>query len=188
MSPCDNTSQSTTSRLAIIKHLEEARQTAPRDGQHRAKGNAWGPQKSQQPQNRSRGHYPSPQCPTKVTIKPSLSWFNSSKAKAASTATNVVVSSPRTTSSASSVTLLNPPQNESQKTSQPTANRWWWWCDIVFKKANLEECTGEKYERLLLAFSIRTLMGQSIDKSHEYRLSQAFIGIYSPQTNLKDLR
>ena len=198
MYPCTNTSQSTAFRLATTTYLEEVRQTAlnangrptPKvntgsKGPHRTRTISTTSKPLQRTLSQSsisdttgRRH--------KVTIKPSLSRINSSKAKPSPTTTNVVAPGPRTTSSASSVTLLNPSQNESKKASKPTVNGWWW-RDIVIKKANLEECTGEKFERLLLAFSIHTLMAQSMFKSHEVRLSQAFTIIYNSQTNFKGL-
>ena len=198
MYPCANTSQSTAFRLATITYLEEVRQTAlsatrrptPKvntgsKGTHRTRTISTTSKPLQRTLSQSSISDTTGRR-NKLTIKPSLSRINSSKAKASPTATNVVASGSRTTSSASSVTLLNPPQNESQKASKPTVNGWWW-RDIVIKKANLEECTGEKLERLLLAFGIHTLMGQRMYKSHEYRPSQVFIIIYNSQTNLKDL-
>ena len=175
MYPCSDTSQSTAFRLATIKYLEEARQTAsnatPRQtpkastgskGTHRTRTTST----TSKPLHRTLSQSSISDTTgrrTKLTIKPSLPRINSSKAKASPTAANAVASGARTTSSASSVTLLN--QNESQKASKPTVNGWWW-RDVVIRKAILEECTGEKFERLLLAFSIHTLMGRSTYKSH----------------------
>lgn len=201
MYPCANTSQSTAFRLATLKYLEEARQTAlnatsqpvPKvntasKGAHRARTIS-STSTTSKPLRRTVSQSSTSDTTvrrTKVTIKPSLPQINSSKAKTSQTTTNVVASGSRTTSSASSVTPLNLPQSESQKAPKPTVNGWWW-RDVVIRKAILEECTGEKFERLLLAFSIHALMGQSMYKSNESRLNQEFIIKYDSQVNFKNL-
>ena len=179
MYPCADTSQSTAFQLAVLKYLEGAREKAlnaapppPSKIDSKAKG-------TERPRTISTTskplqrptHQPSMSDTTmrrtKVTIKPPLPRINPSKTKASPAAPNVVVPGPRTTSSASSVTLRNPPQSESQKVSKPPITGWWW-RNVVIRKATLEECTGEKFERLLLALSIHALMGQSKSKSHGY--------------------
>ncbi|KIM34244.1 hypothetical protein M408DRAFT_36372, partial [Serendipita vermifera MAFF 305830] len=34
----------------------------------------------------------------------------------------------------------------------------WWWKDVLVRKSLFEECTGARFERLLLSFSIHVLM------------------------------
>ncbi|KAJ7777067.1 hypothetical protein B0H16DRAFT_1879220 [Mycena metata] len=40
----------------------------------------------------------------------------------------------------------------------PTANSAWWWKDVVVRKSLLEECAGERFERLILALSTHALL------------------------------
>ena len=183
MYPCAEPSQSTAFQLAVLKYLEGAREKAlnaappPASKVNSKSKGAERPRAisttSKPPQRPT--HHPSASDTTlrrtKVTIKPPLPRINSSKAKASPTTTNVVAPGSRTTSSASSVTLRNPPQSERQKVSKPPITGWWW-RHVVIRKATLEECTGEKFERLLLALSIHALMGQSVYKSHGCRLGK----------------
>lgn len=178
MYPCSDTSQSTAFRLATLKYLEGAREKALNAAQRpapRANSNSKGAERPRTTSTTSKPLQKTTLQPStsdatvrrpKVTVKPPLPRIYSSKAKASPTATNVVASGSRTTSAASSVTLLSRPRSESQKASPPVNS--WWWRDVVIRKAILEECTGERFERLLLALSIHALMGQSMCKSHGY--------------------
>lgn len=173
MYPCTDTSRSTAFRLATLKYLEEAREKALNAAPRPTRKVNTGSKGVDRPRTISTTSKPLRRTVsqsstsdtavrrTKVTIKPPLPRINVSKATASPTATSAVVSASRTTSSASSITLSNPPQSESQKVPKPTVNGWWW-RDVVIRKATLEECTGENFERLLLAFSIHALMGQSM--------------------------
>ncbi|KAJ7777075.1 hypothetical protein B0H16DRAFT_1406563 [Mycena metata] len=40
----------------------------------------------------------------------------------------------------------------------PAANSAWWWKDVVVRKSLLEECAGERFERLILALSTHALL------------------------------
>ncbi|KAJ7748692.1 hypothetical protein B0H16DRAFT_1276242, partial [Mycena metata] len=40
----------------------------------------------------------------------------------------------------------------------PTANSAWWWKDVMARKSLLEECTGERFKRLILALSTHALL------------------------------
>ncbi|KAJ7036637.1 hypothetical protein C8F04DRAFT_1095201 [Mycena alexandri] len=44
----------------------------------------------------------------------------------------------------------------------PAANSAWWWKDVVVRKSLLEECAGEKFERLILALSTHALLKGSL--------------------------
>jgi len=198
MYPCADSSQSTAFRLAILKYLEGAREKALSAAAVKVNSNSK-PKGADRPRAISitskplqrPTHQPSTSDTTgrrtKVTIKPPLPRINSSKTRASPTATSVAAPGSRTTSSASSITLLNPPQSESQKASKPPANGWWW-RHVVIRKAILEECTGEQFERLLLALSVHALMGQSTYQFyHGYCLSNKFIKVCDFQVVFKGL-
>ncbi|KAF9449310.1 hypothetical protein P691DRAFT_703357 [Macrolepiota fuliginosa MF-IS2] len=46
----------------------------------------------------------------------------------------------------------------------------WWWKDVVVRKSLLEECTGDRFECLIVAFSTRVLL----HKSRAYTQEQVF--------------
>jgi hypothetical protein len=198
MYPCDDEVQSTAFRLAALKYLGGAREKALKAASRPAPKVNSKVMGAERPRTistttnslrRTRSQSSTSDTTvrrTKVAIKPPLPRVNSSRVRASSTATNVVVSGSRTTSSASSVTLLNPPQSASQRTSTPTVNGWWW-RNVVIRKTILEECTGEKFEKLLLALSVHALMGQSMYQFGEYHLTQDFINTYDFQMEFKDL-
>ncbi|KAF8517890.1 hypothetical protein BU17DRAFT_49190, partial [Hysterangium stoloniferum] len=47
-----------------------------------------------------------------------------------------------------------------QLSSQPSQAVAWWWSAIVVRKSLLEECFGDKFERMLLALSTHALFVQ----------------------------
>ncbi|KAJ7036646.1 hypothetical protein C8F04DRAFT_1095223 [Mycena alexandri] len=55
----------------------------------------------------------------------------------------------------------------------PAANSAWWWKDVVVRKSLLEECAGERFERLILALSTHALLKGSL--SIELKETQALL-------------
>lgn len=51
--------------------------------------------------------------------------------------------------------------SKQMKDSEPTPLYGWWWKDVLVRKSLLEECTGPRFERLLLALSIHVLLLQA---------------------------
>ncbi|KAG6887943.1 hypothetical protein C0995_011457 [Termitomyces sp. Mi166 len=45
----------------------------------------------------------------------------------------------------------------------------WWWKDVVVRKSLLEECAGERFERLLLSFSTHVLFKSTASSPHKLK-------------------
>lgn len=73
-----------------------------------------------------------------------------------SAARNTSTSKPR---AASHSTTTQPSKSSDPKkpTTLESQSFGWWWKDVPVRKSLLEECTGPKFERLLLALSIHAL-------------------------------
>ncbi|KAJ7691980.1 hypothetical protein B0H17DRAFT_551693 [Mycena rosella] len=84
--------------------------------------------------------------------------------------------------------------NESGKQSRPGATAKstpsaggaaWWWKDVVVRKSLLEECGGERFERLLLALSTHALFNGSathVELDETHALLRAQPRIYTAQS------
>ncbi|KAK7031836.1 hypothetical protein R3P38DRAFT_2925834 [Favolaschia claudopus] len=76
----------------------------------------------------------------------------------------------------------------SSKTASPSAdgkNLKWWWKDVVVRKSLLEECSGEKFERLVLALTIHALSkGSSVDLQEATSLLRNQPRIYTSRLTL----
>ncbi|KAJ7230315.1 hypothetical protein GGX14DRAFT_508091 [Mycena pura] len=58
----------------------------------------------------------------------------------------------------SSIAPIQKGRADAQVGGSSGAGNAWWWTDVVVRKSLLEECTGERFERLMLAFSTHALL------------------------------
>ena len=97
---------------------------------------------------------------TSATVSSSsTSGLSSMSSKPPSTSRSVSVGTPKTgaRSSNEATTSVN---TKRAGGSTPTPVRGWWWKDVPVRKSLLEECTGTRFERLLIALSIHVLILQ----------------------------
>ncbi|KAF8199028.1 hypothetical protein BJ912DRAFT_845257, partial [Pholiota molesta] len=60
-------------------------------------------------------------------------------------------------SASSGTSAKSKPSNEVKDNSEQA----WWWKDVIVRKSLLEECSGDKFERLMVSLSTHALMRTS---------------------------
>ena len=168
-------------RNAVVKYLEELRTTALKASQptkQQASSSKVTATGNRTPNLMSSSHAKSemvkrPTLPPKRPLPsarsvsataPSRSAFSlsgtTSKQGSTSRSVSVGISKPSTLRSTSHGSNKTKSSTRSDSGVQTTTTKvhGWWWKDVPVRKSLFEECTGPRFERLLLALSIHVLM------------------------------
>ncbi|KAG6853130.1 hypothetical protein C0991_006653 [Blastosporella zonata] len=93
-----------------------------------------------------------------------------------------------TTNTAPGSKLKGKESTKTKAPSNPNSNAVaWWWKDVVVRKSLLEECAGERFERLLLSLSTHALLKGSSKLSAQIDLEHLNTTLRSQPTTYNDL-
>lgn len=182
MYPCKQPSDTVSFRTAVIKYLEATRAAALK------------PQKTKTAQpvksyRNSRLDSASSSNPKRnVPLKPSIPFSQPGSSVRSVSGTSTVRSasvassnSSRAVSSANSAAQRS--KHRSSKDEAPLKSDLpepygWWWKDVLVRKSLLEECTGDRFERLILALSVHALFITRRELSrHDQKVAELLDGL-----------